>query len=708
MEDQNPDPKIRESHHNHPHHHHLRQATQRLRQLIHPDGRKVHVAQTPAEADELKRSLPNENEEDIHVCINGTDEHLEALRAIYAHHDERRNELRKRYGEAFEQSETVILELESLSEELRNLTERSVKFDASFHKYGYGAHIRTHGDSPGDSSAVSIASGKTGQQAVEDWDALKHQGQPMKPYRTPMLRQYLHQKLLWRAQEQNEVASYELFLDLIYVGIIAISGDSAAEEANGAALLRFAISFIMGWKVWSDVTQLNNWFDQDDLIRRVFVLFILACLVGFTTNINEYDSGAYAPFVGFYLAARLATATYFIWIAYVIPMIFWTALSNASFIVVPAALWIGSIYLEEPHRQILIWIALFLDVCGSPLVMILQYILINITFCRAWIEKAFKFNPAQNIEHRVNRTGAFVTLVFGYSVVSLLYQSASHVGLNAFFGKAILGLMQAFALNTLYFEIDSYNLHVHAIRRHAATTFIWILLHLPLILSYVIAGAALSRLVLTADVGASSNIEDLAESSRLKSIPEIESGLRWFYCAGLGIGIFCLNGIAACHSFRTPALPPGARFPWLFKRPWRLALRFAISLCIIFLGFAEDLNSLTLIATTTGLVYVGIVVEMIGNTITGCTRHLKRRGSGLSGSTVHSRHHHHHVELKEWWEALRKELCGRQTGQCSYRARCNVTRRDLEARADDSAEGTLQVIELKSGHIGDEKKINGR
>lgn len=32
--------------------------------------------------------------------------------------------------------------------------------------------------------------------------------------------------------------------------------------------------------------------------------------------------------------------------------------------------------------------------------------------------------------------------------------------------KAILGLTQAFCFNWLYFEIDSFNLHYHAIRRH--------------------------------------------------------------------------------------------------------------------------------------------------------------------------------------------------------------------------------------------------
>lgn len=690
---QNPKPVTVESDQHHPHHYHLRRTAQRLRHLIHPDGRRIHIAQTPAEAEELKKSLSHESEDEITVCINGTDEHLEALRAIHAHHDEKRNELRQRQGEAFQQAEAVVLELEALSDELRHVTERSVQFDASFNKYGYSAHIRTHGDSPGDSSAVSIASGKTGQQTLEDWHALKFQGQPMKPFRKPILRQYFHQKLLWRAQAQEEVASYELFLDLIYVGIIAISGDSAAEEANGAALLRFAISFIMGWKIWTDMTQMINWFDQDDIMRRVLVLFTLACLVGFTTNINEYDTGAYAPFVAFYLAARLAVAAYYFWISWMIPMVFWPMFSNGVVIVIPSAIWIGSIYVEESKLQAAIWVALFLDIFGTFLTMAVRSLVAFSSRFRDWINHAWEFSPAQNIEHRIDRTGAFVTLVFGYSVVSLLYQSASHVGLNAFFGKAVCGLIQAFALNTLYFEIDSYNLHVHAIRRHYVSALVWFALHLPLILSYVIAGAALSRLVLVDDVP-SASLEDLAEVSRAKSIPAIESGLRWFYTAGLGIGFLCLNIIAYSHSYRSPSLVPGAKFPWLFKRPWRFAVRFAVALAITFLGFADKLDSLQLIGTTTGLIALCLFVELIGNMITGCTKHLKRRGSALSGSTlgVEEKEARRHPGLKEWWSAVRTEMYGE--GKCEYRARCHVTKRDLEARAEEGGRG-MKVKEVK-------------
>ncbi len=76
------------------------------------------------------------------------------------------------------------------------------------------------------------------------------------------MRQYFHKGLLWRAPESEEVASYELFVDLLYVGIIAINGDMAIEHPTGEVLLRFCISFILGWKIWTDYTLVVSWFES--------------------------------------------------------------------------------------------------------------------------------------------------------------------------------------------------------------------------------------------------------------------------------------------------------------------------------------------------------------------------------------------------------------------------------------------------------------
>lgn len=343
-------------------------------------------------------------------------------------------------------------------------SKHGVQLDANFSKYGYSAHLRTRdsGEEDSSSSGDSTFDRKT-------WHAGRKLGETMRFYQKPIVRQYFHKGLLWRAKEAQEVASYELFIDLFYVGIIATTGDTAAEHPDRESLLRFAITFIMGWKFWSDISLLISWFDSDDVLRRCSVLFILTCLLGFTTNMVDAFEHTYTPLVAFYVAARLFLILSLFWYAYLIPMIRASMIGNGIIALIPVALWIGSIHIGEPGRQGLIWTAILFDLFGGFLTITLQRPgVIQRKIPASWRER-LEFFPGTNIEHRIERTNAFVTLVFGSCVLGILYQSSAHMGVNAFFGKAVLGLIQAFTFNWIYFEIDSFNLHTHAIRRHVVS-----------------------------------------------------------------------------------------------------------------------------------------------------------------------------------------------------------------------------------------------
>ncbi len=213
-----------------------------------------------------------------------------------------------------------------------------------------------------------------------------------------------------------------------------------------------------------------SWFETDDILQRVSVLFIMACLVGLTTNMLQAFDETYSQLVAFYLAARLFIGSYYALISYVVPMVRGMMIAQVIAIVIPSGIWIVSIYVDMPQRLSLIWIALFLDLFASTVTIFLirssHFISDRLA---AWAEKVFEFYPAVNIEHKTERTNAFVTLIFGYSVVALLYQNSASFGINAFYGKAVLGLVQAFCLNTIYFEIDGDSLFQHAIRRNVVS-----------------------------------------------------------------------------------------------------------------------------------------------------------------------------------------------------------------------------------------------
>lgn len=284
-----------------------------------------------------------------------------------------------------------------------------------------------------------------------------------------------------------------------------------------------------------------SWFVTNDLYQRISILFLLACLFGYTTNITQAWDNTYAQLIGFYLTARLYMGTYLLIVAIVVPMIRGVMILHLASLSIGVALWVASIYVSWPNQLALIWIALFVDISGHMGIMLVRAVASLIgPNASAKADSVFEFYPALNIEHKVERTNAFVTLVFGYTVVAMLYQNQSKMGLNAFLGKAILGLVQAFCFNWLYFEIDSSNLYLHAIRRHKSSAMFWINAHLPFIMGFVLAGGALSKLVAASDCH-DAHVDDLTEAYQSRSEPEVVMGIRWFYCGGLGVALACMG-----------------------------------------------------------------------------------------------------------------------------------------------------------------------
>jgi len=105
-----------------------------------------------------------------------------------------------------------------------------------------------------DSSASSVTFDYSSTHEKRDWEAERRRGTALRFWKRPVARHYFYKGLIWRAAEIEEVTSFENFVDLLYVGIMAIVGDKASANPNGFGLLRFAITFILGWRMWSDLT----------------------------------------------------------------------------------------------------------------------------------------------------------------------------------------------------------------------------------------------------------------------------------------------------------------------------------------------------------------------------------------------------------------------------------------------------------------------
>jgi hypothetical protein len=40
----------------------------------------------------------------------------------------------------------------------------------------------------------------------------------------------------------------------------------------------------MSWKIWADITLTLSWFETDDVLTRLEILFEIACLLGYVDN----------------------------------------------------------------------------------------------------------------------------------------------------------------------------------------------------------------------------------------------------------------------------------------------------------------------------------------------------------------------------------------------------------------------------------------
>ncbi|MCJ1438309.1 hypothetical protein MMC27_007697 [Xylographa pallens] len=153
-------------------------------------------------------------------------------------------------------------------------------------------------------------------------------------------------------------------------------------------------------------------------------------------------------------------------------------------------------------------------------------------------------------------------------------------------------------------------------------------------MSFVLASGALSKLVVAHDC-ANANPATLTTAYAQRSEPDIAMGLRWFYCAGLGIALACMGGISASHQHKEMGSQR-------VRKRHRLAIRFGVAIILVCLPLAAGLNSLGLLATTTGLIVFVLVVDLWG-----CT-----------------------CEHEAFWRGDRK---------CRYSAECMLKRTDIEA-----------------------------
>ncbi|KAH3669330.1 hypothetical protein OGAPHI_001451 [Ogataea philodendri] len=408
----------------------------------------------------------------------------------------------------------------------------------------------------------------------------------------PYALNFFYNGTLYRTRsERGESGKVELFLDLLYVGIVAKLAASATEEATGVALLKYVLFFFPIWQVWSDIKDFMNYYFNEDLSQKLYMLWILSLLVVYTNATNYFleSNRANAAVIVPYILCRLSLAISLLVYAVYVPQHRHQNILYGSLIIVTCCIWIPVIFVGVRVKIGLAFMNLFLEIAS--------WVVSYHPYTKRVLK--LKYSTAINIEHEVERFGAFYVIAIGEFLYSIVATTAEHnfgEGVSEKVGRAIMLLIIAYCLLWLYFNGDGSKKAIHAARRSGNTALLWFTLHMPLI----------SSLILSADAAAELCYAD-----------EIENhGLSYYFTGGLCVSLFSLYGLAMLDkSIDDQAEQLGRQDcgTHYVSKFWRLLPRLPIGVIIICLTVA-DLEITKLIATTMCLFVVLLAYE-IGMTI---------------------------------------------------------------------------------------------
>ncbi|KAK0562904.1 hypothetical protein OC861_005080 [Tilletia horrida] len=401
-------------------------------------------------------------------------------------------------------------------------------------------------------------------------------------FRKPRALQYFRGQTLVRGEEERSSQRIELFFDLTFVGIIAVLAEEAIHDSTGASLVRYLITYMGAWSIWSYMREVFNAFYCDDLPQRTLVVWIMACLIVYGNNaihaekgLGEEESGRAAT-IGAYLIATASIFLTAVYYSFHIKAFRLQIRVQSAVWVCTCGLWIAAIFVSTRAAIGLTVAALFIEYS---------------TWCYVY-SPAFKrlmklrYSSAVNIEHEIERYADFFTLVMGEFLYSVFSGHPAGFGIHSSTGRAVLALMIAAAFQLMYMMGANSKSRTHPIRRNTKSAFLWFTIHMPIVSALTLCGDACAEFV--------------------KEL-EVKDGVRWMLCETYAIGMI---GIWVLAMIEQEKDQPGELY---IPKNWRLAPRLVCAVIAIFLPLSsqEHLNTTKLLGILAATASAAVLWEMV-------------------------------------------------------------------------------------------------
>ncbi|KAG9301916.1 hypothetical protein G9A89_004596 [Geosiphon pyriformis] len=592
-------------------------------------------------------------------CVLGSPKHVAALKAKVDELKEKSERIERERAEAIERSQSVSNQLDKLVGELKELghngsdngSEQTIH--ATVHTFGTLKKLEIIADE-------------------KEENGLSYE----RLIRPPRVRQYWHKGVLHRELEERRTSMTELFWDLIFVAVAGVLGHSlVSEDINGARLEAFFITFFPIWRLWVDVQLYLNVYSSDDLIQKFLVLWEIIIVVCMASHSHDITGEIGRFFIASFVVGRLTMVALFLGLAIFIPMFRISFITAAWGIFIPSILWIVVMGVHDTNdKKKLIWSSIAFDLFWQVFVPIYNRYgtktPVNHTHTRdferadtltdpvtgaksggtlepisraatmphrmmktkgteyqwKWRDlfslfKISEYRPALNIEHWSERLGTYIIISIGEMVVAILYTSYNSK-FDWELGKALLGLLIAYNLHWIYFDVDASRQYQHALRRHVISGVLFGLIHLPLAMSLIIAGDSLALLVKARDFtsayhipmppedhlisyGSDVKLHNLLEKRVSSSPLELKDSVFWLFGGGLAVTMFCMGIIAILHKGLD------AVDTLRVSKVKRIIVRLSVSLIYALLPLA-NLNSLDFLLTIAILSLFVVCLETYG------------------------------------------------------------------------------------------------
>ncbi|KAI5951238.1 hypothetical protein KGF54_004312 [Candida jiufengensis] len=417
---------------------------------------------------------------------------------------------------------------------------------------------------------------------------------------------YFKDGILFRTKGERGSTRTELFLDLLYVGLIANLAGEASEEATGLSLLKYFLFFMPIWTVWADIKDFTNYYYNEDLSQKIYIFWILCLLTLYINShydITESYSKAALVIVPYMLCRLSLAASLFVY-SFWIPEHRPQQRLYAATLLVTSLCWISVIFVSVRVKIALSIVFFFLEQ-------------VSFVFCyHPFIKRlmGLTMSTALNIEHEVERFSVFVTIAIGEYLYKVVATGPLGVGFSGRYARGVFLLADAYILFWLYQYRGTSQRAVHPLRNSGTTAITWVYAHLPLIAALVLSADAGGELCAIEKTSTKKHHEEEHHERRSEASSEEELnmyGLSFYYTGGIAVSLICMFVLGLIEKSTDP---PGL---FILPKNVRIMWRVPIGITIVMISFAE-MNTTLLMGIVTLLLAVLLVFESVVGTPKSC------------------------------------------------------------------------------------------